>query len=68
MSVLVKTVALGKWSDALMSPELQPCADWPGAGRECRLSQEGGLQNLGAEEFYAWMAVNSNYGAGHVMG
>lgn len=27
-----------------------------------------GLQNLGAEEFYAWMAVNSNYGAGHVMG
>lgn len=28
----------------------------------------GGLQNLGAEEFYAWMAVNSNYGAGRVMG
>lgn len=27
-----------------------------------------GLQNLGVEEFYAWMAVNSNYGAGHVMG
>lgn len=26
------------------------------------------LQNLGAEEFYAWMAVNSNYGAGRVMG
>lgn len=26
------------------------------------------LQNLGAEEFSAWMAVNSNYGAGRVMG
>lgn len=27
-----------------------------------------GLQHLGAEEFYAWIAVNSNYGAGRVMG
>lgn len=36
--------------------------------RECRVNWEGGLQNLGAEEFYAWMAVNSDYGAGHVMG
>lgn len=26
------------------------------------------VQNRGAEEFYAWMPVNSNYGAGHVTG
>lgn len=37
VSVFVKTVALGKWSDALMSAELQPCADWPVAGWECRV-------------------------------
>lgn len=51
-----------------MSAELLPCVD-------CVLLQAGsaeltgkGLQNLGAEEFYAWLVVNSNYGAGHVMG
>lgn len=32
------------------------------------ITGRGGLLNLGAEEFYAWMAMNSNYGAGHVMG
>lgn len=46
MSVFVKIVALGKWSDALMSAELQPCADWPVAGWECRL-----LAGKGATEF-----------------
>lgn len=64
----MKTVALGKWSDALMAAEPQPCADRPVAGWECRVNWERGLQNLGAEEFYAWMAGNSNYGAGRVMG
>lgn len=68
MSVFVETVALGKWSDALMSAELQPRADWPVAGCECTVNWGRGFQNLGAEEFYAWMAANSNYGAGHVTG
>lgn len=40
--VFVKTVALGKWSDALTSVELQPCADRPVAGWECRVNWEGG--------------------------
>lgn len=30
--VFVQTAAMGKWSDALISAELQPCADWPVAG------------------------------------
>jgi len=36
---------------------------WPGVQR----SLGRGLHHLGAEEFYAWLAWNSNYGAGHVM-
>ena len=40
--VFVKTVALGRWSDAPLSAELQPCADRPVAGWECTVNWEGG--------------------------
>lgn len=42
VSVFVKTVASGRWSDGLMSAQLQPCADWPVAGWECTVNWEGG--------------------------
>lgn len=55
VSVFVKTVALGKWSDALLSAELQPCAGRPAAGWECTVNWEGGSRNWELRNFmHGW--------------